>query len=177
MQRDTSGDVGVAACAVPGVVVRPPPGRTSFNKLQLVPTPYLNAARNRPYSGTAGGKMHRIGGEKRRKPSNFIAALPSHPAAGAAAKASAKPTRPVRRAAFTFSAKQLLTRFLQLPALGRWTSAEAWLSMSRQESATGISSPGTAATVSEILGYWKRSAAVGDGCIEISAHSSEVELK
>jgi len=41
----------------------------------------------------------------------------------------------------------------------------------------GASSPGSAATVSEILGYWKRSAEVGDGCIEISAHSSEVELK
>jgi hypothetical protein len=49
--------------------------------------------------------------------------------------------------------------------------------MSRQESAAGTSSPGIAATVSEILGYWKRSAAVGDGCIEISAHSSDVELK
>jgi hypothetical protein len=46
-----------------------------------------------------------------------------------------------------------------------------------QESAAGTSSPGIAATASEILGYWNRSAKVGGGCIEISSHSSEVEAK
>ena len=78
---------------------------------------------------------------------------------------------------WTGARKAFLTRFLLVPLNGDEDSPEAWLIMGRQESAAGTSSPGIAATVSEILGYWKRSVEVSGGCNEISAHYPEVELK
>ena len=64
----------------------------------------------------------------------------------------------------TFTCPRSLSyaRFLSVPLYGDEDSLEAWLIVGRQESAAGTSSPGIAATVSEILGYWKRSAEVGD---------------
>ena len=54
---------------------------------------------------------------------------------------------------------------------------EAWLIMSRQESAAGTSSPGIAATASEILGYWKRSAAVGEAVSKSALLTRKLSLK
>jgi hypothetical protein len=114
-----------------------------------------------------------IRGERRAKAlpePSFCFILVSSASGRAKSRAASRPT-------FHLPTKSFPKRFLSVPARGDEDSPEACFIMGRQESAAGISSPGTAATVSEILGYWKRSAAVGDGCIEISAHSSEVELK
>ena len=116
------------------------------------------------------GKWTERGQNRRGKASGteqFIAVPPSYPTVEAAAKASAKATRPgTRPPRLTFPAKVFLRVFYRFRSTATRILPKAWSIMGRQESAAGTSSPGIAATVSEILGYWKRSAAVGGGCVE-----------
>jgi hypothetical protein len=66
-----------------------------LDKLQLVPIAYLDVVRNRAHGRTAGGKIDTTWTEsagKATETEQFIVALPSYPAAEAAARAPAKAT-------------------------------------------------------------------------------------